>query len=281
MSFRIPHLSRDEESPLSLRKIKMRLPCDSSGYVRIVYKMQLKSLISVHVTNSEFTMNRQFLRYCILLFVFQFISIGVFSQSKRFIAGALFNANGIEIKGNKEILWQTSKGGFCGTGGLSAGVYVKREIKNRIYLSLELRYIRKGCIYIYLNQYGTQAAEVLKLNYFEIPLLVGYTFHINKASFLFETGPALARLFSSKLSIGRFVYRNNNPQMQNFRDQDLSWIGSLKIPLNQKGKQNILLGLRFSYSLFSIHNAYKLRNMDYGIQLDYVFNNGRKRKNKT
>jgi hypothetical protein len=207
-----------------------------------------------------------------LLFLLNPTLNGSPAQSNKFIGGVFFNANGIHIVGDDRSFWQSSSGSRWGGGGISGGVNVKRYIDKNIYYTIELRYIQKGGIYLYINDYGTESLDLLRLNYIEIPVLLGFTFKRNKKDYMLETGPGFAQLFSSKLKINEFVNRNVYPEAQKFKKQDLSWIGCFKFPLNQKGKRNILFGLRFSYSLFSIHQNHKLKNMVYGIQLDYIFN---------
>lgn len=200
------------------------------------------------------------------------ISIPLFcyNQQKGFTLGIIVNANGIHIEDENEIFWQASKGKIWGGGGLSSGIYVKRFIHNSVYLKSEFRYICKGSNYEYVNRYGTISNEVLRLRYAEIPFEVGYQLKTSRNYYFFESGIAYARLFSSRLNIEEFASRNEITDIRNFKNSDVSWTGSLKFPVNKNGKQNLLLGLRFSYSLISIHEYYRIKNLNYGIQLDYL-----------
>lgn len=204
-----------------------------------------------------------------LLFIL--LPVNLFPQVNKFVGTVFFNANGIHITGNDKGYWQSSSGSIFGGGGISGGICVKRNLNKKIYFNFEMRYIQKGSVYTYLNEYGTESDELLRLNYLEIPIQLGYIFKRNKKEFLFETGFGFARLFNTKFKKSGFTDRNAYPNIDKFKKQDISWIGSFKYPLNQKGKKNLLFGLRFSYSLFTIHQYYKIRNMDYGIQLEYVF----------
>jgi hypothetical protein len=211
---------------------------------------------------------------CFLSFVFLLISLSsieIFAQPNKFVGGVFINGNGIHIIGDDEIFWQSSNGTIWGAGGLSGGVSVKRNINKTFYLNLEIRYIQKGSIYEYSSQPTVKNQELLRLNYFEIPVLLGYNLRINKKSYMFETGFGIAKMFSSKLKLEEFANRNYNPDAKRFKENDISWIGSVKFPLNRRGKENLLFGLRCSYSIFSIHENYTLRNLVYGIQLDYLF----------
>lgn len=198
------------------------------------------------------------------------LNTDLFSQDSKFNAGILFNANGIHIQGQDVTYWSGSEGTIWGTGGLSLGGYVKRNFTDHIYASLELRYIRKGSIYEFLTDYGLHAYEVLKLNYIEMPILFGYKIRPNNKYRLFETGIAIAKLFSSDLEINELTQRKGTPESGDFKDIDFSWVGSVKFPLNRKKGNNLLFGLRVVHSILSIHKQYKLYNFDYGIQLDFL-----------
>ena len=89
--------------------------------------------------------------------------------------------------------------------------------------------------------------------------------------FLFETGFAFARMFSSRVSINELSKRLDTPNAEEFAENDFSWIGSFKLPLNKRKKDNMLLGARTSHSLFSVHKRYKLFNFDYGFEFDFLF----------
>jgi hypothetical protein len=218
-------------------------------------------------------MSSRIITYCLLLVLLFLSTQEIAAQSNPFICGIFFNANGIHIIGEDEIFWQSSDGTIWGGGGLSAGINVKKGISKKTYFVFELRYIQKGSIYEYTNQYATQSFEVLRFNYIEIPVMLGLTYKIKKRDYFFETGPAYAKLVFSEMKINELAYRTNIPDISGFYNYDLSWIGSLKFPINAKGKKNLLFGVRVSCSVFSIHPNYSLRNLDYGLQLEYLINN--------
>ncbi len=195
-------------------------------------------------------------------------------QQHKFIGGVLLNFNGIEFKGNAVQYWtssnQTTR--IDGTLGLSAGLFVKRELTESIYSTLELRYIRKGSIYEFISQYGTQAFQTVSLKYVEIPLLFGYKFKPYKRIYYLESGIAFGKLLSSKIEENDLTPRLDTPDTKEFRNFDFSWIASLKFPPIKKWRQNFLFGLRVSRSIISVHEYYKIYNLDYGIELNYIFN---------
>jgi len=193
-----------------------------------------------------------------------------FSQPSEFLSGLFFNPNGIHITGHDELFWEKEDGKIWGGGGLSCGIFIKRFIQKKTYIGFEIRFIQKGSIYEISNPYGALVFEMLRLNYTEIPVLIGKTLKFNKKQYLLESGIGFARLFSSEVNVNKYIKRSNNPTAVGFKNIDFSWITSLKFAINKK--ENLLFGVRTSYSILSIHEHYKLHNLDYGIQLDYVFN---------
>jgi hypothetical protein len=194
------------------------------------------------------------------------------TQENHFIGGALLNINGISFAGKTNQYWNSSSGRILGTLRPSLGIFVKRGFLKRSSFTLELRYTRKGSIYIYTNQYGTESYEEILLDYIEIPILFGYMYKPNKRAYLFETGIAYSKLISSKFNADDLIRYTGTPNADNFRNFDISWNSSIKFVLNNKRKENILLGLRVSRSIIPIHNNYKIYHFDYGVELDYLFN---------
>lgn len=87
---------------------------------------------------------------------------------------------------------------------------------------------------------------------------------------LAETGFAYARMISSKMLVNDLKQWDVSAKLNNFKPNELSWIVNIKYPIIKNEK--LLIGVRVSYSLFSIHSVYKLYNFDYGIELYYLFN---------
>lgn len=205
--------------------------------------------------------------YCLIIIISFAEASG---QTNGFKGGLLFNANGIHIQGQDVSYWSGSKGEVWGTGGLSMGGFIHRNFSKHFFLSFELRYIRKGSIYEYVSEYGVVNYETLKLNYFELPLLIGYTFRPHGKYRIFETGFAISRMFSSQLELDELNQRKGTPGTNDFKNLDISWVGSFKVPLNRNTGNNLLFGIRVEHSIFTIHNKYKLFNFVYGIQLDFL-----------
>lgn len=123
------------------------------------------------------------------------------AQPRKFVGGLLLNFNGIEFKGSSSQFWNSSRNTVSieGTLGSSIGMFVNRNFNKEAYSRLELRYIEKGSIYEYLDEYGLLRFETIDLNYIEIPLLLGYKFKSHKRTIYLEGGLAYANLFSSNI----------------------------------------------------------------------------------
>jgi len=112
------------------------------------------------------------------------------SQNREFIVGGMIGFYGIHIEGDVENLYSSSDGTFWGTGGFSAGLNVKRNFSKDISGAFEIRYIRKGGLYEFISNVGTQAYESIRLDYIEFPLLFGVKANLKKKYLLIETGLA-------------------------------------------------------------------------------------------
>ena len=204
----------------------------------------------------------------IILFLIIFTS-AVFAQKKGFDAAIFLGLNGIHIEGDNEVLYNSSNGTIWGTGGISVGLSVKRDFTKFFYWSFDLSYIRKGSVYEFTNVQGVRDFESIKLDYAELPALIGYKMNIGKRYLYLEMGAAVAKLLNSEKLVSDYSYGQDVSLFNQFKDYDYSVLGALKISANRKEK--ILFGLRAAQSFLSIHEAYKLYNFDYGIELSYYF----------
>jgi hypothetical protein len=209
----------------------------------------------------------------VIILIFNFYTVLTFCQSNYFIGGIFFNVNGIHLEGNNDIYWQNSNGRTLGAGGLSAGLSVNHYLHKKYYINLEIRFMQKGSVYEYFILDTTRFFEVLRLNYMEVPISIGYKFKIYKRSFFIESGFAYGKLFSSEEKINEYAKLTNISNAEFFKDSDISWFTCIKYPLNKTRRKNLILGLRFAYSLFTIHKYDNLNSMVYGLQMDYKFNN--------
>lgn len=191
------------------------------------------------------------------------------AQKKEFNVGLFLGFNGIHIEGDNEVLYNSSNGTIWGTGGLSAGLTVKRSFTDNFYWSFDLRYIRKGSIYEFTNIQGIRDFESIKLDYAELPVHILYKTYIGKRYLFIELGAAVAKLLNSQKLVSDYSYGQDISLFDQFRDYDYSVLGAIKFSVNRKEKT--LIGLRVARSVRSIHHIYKLYNFDYGIELSYFF----------
>ncbi len=187
-------------------------------------------------------------------------SINLFSQDKAFKLGFLANCNFYRLKGDKVII-QGEKGRK--DIGFSPGIFVRKFLTKKIYGNVEFRYISKGTMGATLYYNG------IKLNYIEIPFTAGYQFNFLKNRMFVEAGVAYAKLLSLK------IFSQNtsmNPEfLREFKKNDLSLLTKIIYPLKIKNSDKFFIAFRFSHSIQSIHNNFKIYNLNYGIELDYLF----------
>jgi len=205
----------------------------------------------------------------LILTLIAIFSFSGYAQKKGFDAGIFFGLNGIHIEGDNEVLYNSSSGTIWGTGGVTAGLTVKRVFAKNFFWTFDLRYIRKGSIYEFTNIQGVQDFESIKFDYAELPVLVGYKAELEKRYLYLELGAAAAKLINSEKLISDYSYGQDISLFDKFNDYDYSIVGSLKSSLNKKEK--VLIGIRVERSFISIHETYKLYNFDYGIDLSYYF----------
>ena len=207
------------------------------------------------------------MRTFLLFLISIFISGWVHAQDHPFNAGLLIGGNGIEIKGDKEMQW--------GTGGLTLGAYVNTYISDRLALKLEMKYIKKGSIYVYNNVFGLEDWEALKLNYIELPLVTHYYFKADSRCFFLEGGFAYAYLFSKTYTNSRMGTGEPNTRFEGYKRNDFSLIGGLGYRFISKKDHNFSILFRASRSIVSIHNSLKLYNVVYGVSFYYQLNKNR------
>jgi len=204
------------------------------------------------------------MRIIILFISLFFFSSGIFAQEHPFNAGLLIGGNGIEIKGDKEMHW--------GSAGLTAGIYVNTFASERLSLQLELKYIKKGSIYVYSNVFGLEDWEVLRLNYVELPFVMHYYFKANARSFYLEGGFAYAYLFSKTYTETRMGTSEPDTHFEGYKRNDVSIIGGLGYRFISKKNHDFSILFRASRSIIPIHETLKHYNVIYGISFYYQLN---------
>ena len=100
-----------------------------------------------------------------LLAIILFFSLPVFSQ--QFSGGLLAGFNGSQVRGNQSFGFH--KLGFVG------GVWVQSDINDKFYWSGELKFNQKGSR-INPNSKNGYMLYIYRLNYIDLPVLVGYKY---------------------------------------------------------------------------------------------------------
>ena len=165
-------------------------------------------------------------KVCCILFLFV-LSTDLQSQNKEFIVGGMIGFYGIHIEGDVKQLYSSSNGTFWGTGGFSTGLNVKYNFSKSIFGAFEMRYSKKGGLYEFISNVGLQAYESIKLQYIEFPVLFGINANLKKRYLLIETGLAYSRLINAKLLVSDFKRWDVSEKLDNFKENDLSWIANL------------------------------------------------------
>ncbi|HBX53170.1 MAG: hypothetical protein A2275_17610 [Bacteroidetes bacterium RIFOXYA12_FULL_35_11] len=213
------------------------------------------------------------LKFFVCLFLSLVLLHPVFSQENDFSAGFMAGGNGIDIRGKSYSFWRGTNNDTWGGLGISGGIFCERYLFKNFLAALQIRYIQKGSTYQFLNGFNETQREALRIQYIEVPVLVGYKFKPKegKGYCIVQAGIAYAQSISSKYIFNELAENTKKQEMENFKNKDLSIVASLKVPLNEPGKNNFFLGLTADWSLISIHKYYDLHNLCYGLELSYFF----------
>lgn len=198
------------------------------------------------------------------------VNFSIISQNRNFEASVFAGCYGVHIEGQNEVIYNSTDGVVWGTLGYSAGLSVKRSFSKKFYWTFDLRYIRKGSIYDFTNIYGLPDHELIKFDYAELPVLIGYKVKLEKRHLYFELGAAISKLLNSEKLVSDYSFGQDISLFDQFKDYDYSFIVALKYSFNKKEKT--FVAFRVERSFLSIHEKYKLYNFDYGVELSYCFN---------
>jgi hypothetical protein len=165
----------------------------------------------------------------IILFLLLFTST---LYAQEFEGGLLGGFTGSQIDGD-------TYGGYNKLG-LTAGAWVRRNMKNKQSWQLEIKYINKGAS----NNYTSlkQVYYKVALSYIEIPVFFQYHFYKVYSA---EFGLASAYIFSGKIDGDGSGYKD---PVTPFNQFDYSGL----IGLNYYVTKTICVNMRFSYSLIPI-----------------------------
>jgi opacity protein-like surface antigen len=167
----------------------------------------------------------------IVIMVFSFDPL----SAQRFQGGLLAGVTASQVDGD-------SYAGFNKLG-LQGGVFVNAHLKNNFGAQLEIRYAGKGA----RKPTSSDDTEIYKLalHYIDLPLMATYTF---RKKVIFNLGIVPGYLFAKNgedsdgpVEQERFV---------DFKKMDIAWLAGV----NYKITRNILVNVRYSYSLRSIND---------------------------
>ncbi len=203
----------------------------------------------------------------ILLFCLLSAGCKAYAQYTDFNLGFLLNFYAYRSVGENDEFWKTTEKSWSHKA-TSEGIFVNRYISPHTYGNFEFRYIRKGS-----NKTINGSWAGLSLHYLETPISFGYRFESKYKYFLVEAGFAYACLIRSKVTSrdkNTNAFEVDSTDLSLIRNNEISIHCALKMPLNLNNKENLFLVLRISQSITSFHYTYKMYNLTYGIQLEYI-----------
>lgn len=200
----------------------------------------------------------------LLLLLFSFLSFSLFSQEMaRESFRPVFSAGFVASQVDGDTYGGYNKPGFF------FGLGINRLVSKKVELEFALTLLQKGA----RKNYARDSASLnnpnnefylLRLNYLEIPVGIKYNFKKFKA----ELGGAFAYLIKNPPFEES---QNGYTNIYGFKNFDYSYY----IGLGYKLKPNVLINLRYEYSVVAIRNYYSSGNGVYHGQFPYnLFNVG-------
>lgn len=173
------------------------------------------------------------------------MTLGISAQE--FYGGILAGFNGSQVHNDKAY-------GYNKLGAV-AGVWVQRDISPNFYWGMELKLNQKGS-----RKFPTRYDNwkyVFRLNYIDLPVLVGYQY---KPYLSFFTGMSYGYLFSKSVRDNFGLLPVD--QYANISDWEMGMFAGVKIDFDQlvekEWARRLILETRFQYSVFSIDKAHDL-----------------------
>jgi opacity protein-like surface antigen len=171
----------------------------------------------------------------IILSVVLVVCISFLAKAQKFNAGFVCGLAATQVDGD-------GNGGYNKAGPI-AGIWVGHRLTSVLYARMELRYIQKGSYAKNNEEGGGGSFYRMRLNYFEIPLILGYRLHNG-------INPIIG------LSGGYLAKAREMSQFGNFPAEDIQkfnkfeFAGLIGLEYN-KSEHWAFCGL-FSYSIFPI-----------------------------
>lgn len=195
---------------------------------------------------------RSISRKIILLTAVLFIAFPVFSQ--RFTGGLLAGFNGSQVRGNQSFGFH--KLGFDG------GVWVQSDISDKFYWSGELKFNQKGSR-INPNSKNAYLLYIYRLNYIDLPVLIGYKYQDYLSFF---GGLSFGYLLNSKVIDNYGVEPNFSYDY--LHSYEIGMFVGAKIDFDKIVKKDwaskFKLDLRYQFSAMSIYSENTLFYSPYG-----------------
>jgi len=214
-------------------------------------KISLANLIPLSSSNtirhSSFFVRKLFLFLAILI-----LSIPAFSQ--KFSGGLLAGFNGSQVRGDFSY-------GFHKLGILG-GAWVQSDFNDKFYWSGEIKFSQKGSR-INPNSKNGYLLYIYRLNYIDLPVLLGYKYN----DFLsFFGGLSFGYLISSSVLDNYGV--DPNFTYSNLHSYEIGMFVGAKVNFNKIVERDwarkFKLDLRYQFSAMSIYNVNKLFYSPYG-----------------
>jgi len=163
------------------------------------------------------------------------LGISFHALAQKFDAGFVAGLAATQVDGD------THKG--YNKAGPIAGIWVGHRLSNVLYARMELRYIQKGSFAKETADDITTGHYRMRLNYFEIPVILGYRFGNGFNALLGLSGGYLAKAREMN-QYGDYP----DEDIKEFRKVELAGMGGVEYSYSEHWAFN----LTFSYSIFPV-----------------------------
>lgn len=170
-----------------------------------------------------------------IIIILIIIGFSKFIQAQHFDAGFVAGLATTQVDGD-------GHGGYDKAGPI-AGVWVGRRITHRFYSRFELRYIQKGSYAKNVQDEVSSGYYRMRLNYIELPLILGYRFNNGFNALVGLSGGYLAKAKEMN-QLGSFP----DADIQKFHKVELAWRFGFEYNQSEHWAFNIM----FCYSAFPI-----------------------------
>ena len=178
-----------------------------------------------------------------LIFLLFAITFTVHSYGQRFDGGITVGFNGSQIDGDKVT-------GYHKLGGVFGG-WIQTDLSNKIFAGMELKVNQKGSRMSPSN-YNDYTKFVFRLDYVELPFLVGY-----KVNDLLSVYYGLSYSYLFHKSYFDSFGKVDDTDIPYTKDYEIGTLGGIKVNfatiLDRSWSKNLMLDLRLQNSMLSIN----------------------------